>query len=97
MLQYEKIDVSEGIDTTKTSASKKYILCHYWYFKDVGFRFEPHVCNKCHDVLMTVYELKNTALINVKGVNFRCILWSISRDEAINRLDNSVFKDKGVL
>ena len=97
MLQYEKIDVSEGTDTTKTSASKKYILCHYWYFKDVGFRFEPHVWNKCHDVLMTVYELKNTALINVKGVNFRCILWSISRDEAINRLDNSVFKDKGVL
>ena len=97
MLQYEKIDVSEGIDTTKTSALKKCILCHYWYFKDVGFRFEPHVCNKCHDVLMTVYELKNTALINVKGVNFRCILWSISRDEAINRLDNSVFKDKGVL
>ena len=97
MLQYEKIDVSEGIDTTKTSASKKYILCHYWYFKDVGFRFELHVCNKCHDVLMTVYELKNTALINVTGVNFRCILWSISRDEAINRLDNSVFKDKGVL
>ena len=97
MLQYEKIDVSEGIDTTKTSASKKYILCHYWYFKDVGFRFELHICNKCHDVLMTVYELKNTALINVKGVNFRCILWSISRDEAINRLDNSVFKDKGVL
>ena len=97
MLQYKKIDVSEGIDTTKTSASKKYVLCHYWYFKDVGFRFEPHVCNKCHDVLMTVYELKNTALINVKGVNFRCILWSISRDEAINRLDNSVFKDKGVL
>ena len=97
MLQYEKIDVSEGFDTTKTSALKKCILCHYWYFKDVGFRFEPHVCNKCHDVLMTVYELKNTALINVKGVNFRCILWSISRDEAINRLDNSVFKDKGVL
>ena len=97
MLQYEKIDVSEGIDTTKTSASKKYILCHYWYFKDVGFRFEPHVCNKCHDVLMTVYELKNTTLINVKGVNFRCILWDISRDEAIDRLHNSVFKDKGVL
>ena len=25
------------------------MLCHYWYFKDVGFRFEPHVCNKCYD------------------------------------------------
>ena len=35
MLQYIKIDVSEGIDTNKTSASKECTLCHYWYFKDV--------------------------------------------------------------
>ena len=31
-------------------------------FKDVGFKFEPHVCNKCHDVLMTTYELKNISI-----------------------------------
>ena len=42
------------------------MLCHYWYFKDVGFKFEPHVCNKYHDVLMTVYELKNIAILNAK-------------------------------
>ena len=41
MLQYEKIDVSEGIDTNKTSASKKYMLFQYCYFKDVGFKFQP--------------------------------------------------------
>ena len=58
MLQYEKIDASEGIDTNKTSALKEYMLCYYWYFKDVGFKFEPHVCNKCHDILMSAYELK---------------------------------------
>ena len=75
MLQYEKIDVAEGIDTNKTSASKEYMLCHYWYFKDVGFKFEPHVCTKCHDVLMTAYELKTTTILNLKGVDFRCILW----------------------
>ena len=34
--------------------------------------------------------------MNVKGNDFRCILWGISRDEAVNRL-NSVLKDKGVL
>ena len=67
------------------------------YVKDVGFKFEPHVCNKCHDVLMTAYELKNIAILNVKGVDFRCILWGISRDEAVNRLNNSVLEDKGVL
>ena len=58
MLQYEKIDASEGIDTNKTSALKECTLCYYWYFKDVGFKFEPHVCNKCHDILMSAYELK---------------------------------------
>ena len=97
MLQYEKISISEGIDTNKTNASKECMVCHYWYFKDVGFKFERHVCNKYHDVLMTAYELKDIAILNVKGVDFRCILWGISRDETINRLNNSVLRDKGVL
>ena len=43
---------------------------------------------------MTAYELKSIEMFNVKGVDFRCILWVISRDEAINRLDNSVLDDK---
>ena len=97
MLQWEKIDVSEGTDTNKTSESKECILCHYWYFEDVGFKFERHVCNKCIDVLMTACELKNAAVLNVKGVDFRCILWGISRDEAVNRRNKSMLEDKGVL
>ena len=72
MLKYEANDISEGINTIKTSASKECMLCHYWYFKGVGFKFEPHVCNKRHDVLMTAYELKNIAILNAKGVGFRC-------------------------
>ena len=69
------------------------MLCHYWYFKAVEFKFEPHVCNKYHDVLVTAYELKDIAILNVKGVNFRFTLWSISRDEAVNRLNNSPQED----
>ena len=97
MLQYAKIDVSEGIDTNQTSASNERMLCHYWYFNDVGFKFEPHVCNKCYNALMTAYELENTAMLNVKGVVFRCILWGISRYEAVNKLNNSLLEDKDVL
>ena len=97
MLQYEKIDVSEGIDTNKISASKECMICHYWHFENVGFKFEPHVYNKCHNVLMPAYELKNTAILNVKGVDFSCILWVISKDEAVNRLNNSILEHKGVL
>ena len=97
MLKYEKIDISEGIDVSETSLSKECMLRHYWYFKDVGFKFEPNVCNKCHDVWMNAYDLKNIAILNVQGVDFNCILWGISRDEAVNRLNNSVLEDKGVL
>ena len=74
MLQYRKIDVSEEIYICKTNASKECMLCHNWHFKAVVFKFEPHVCNKCHDVLMTAYQLKNMAILNAKGVDFRCIL-----------------------
>ena len=37
MLRYKKIDVSEGIDVNKTSASKEYELYHYWFLKDIGY------------------------------------------------------------
>ena len=50
------------------------MLFHYWYFKEVGFKFEPHACNKYHDVLMTAYESKSIAILNVKDLDFRCIL-----------------------
>ena len=53
------------------------MLCHYWYFKDVGFKFEPYVCNKCHDVLMIAYKLKNIAILSAAEADFMCILGGI--------------------
>ena len=97
MLQYKKIDVSEGIDANKTSASKECELCHYWFFKDIGFKFEERVCNKCHDLLTIAYSLKDIAILNAKGATFRCILMGISKNEGLKRLNNSVTYDKGVL
>ena len=81
--------------------SKECELCHYSFFKDVGFRFKEHVCNECHDLLMTGYELKNIAILNVKGglllIVFCGVLvrMRLLRDE--NWLNNSVLQDKGVL
>ena len=43
MLYYDRIDVSEGIDVDKTSASKECDICHYWYFLNYGFKFQPNV------------------------------------------------------
>ena len=96
MLQYQKIDVSEGTDINETSASKECELCHYWFFKDTGFKFEVHVCNKCHDLLTMAYSLKNIAILNVKGATFRYILMGISKNEGLKKLNNSVTYDRGV-
>ena len=97
MLRYQKINISEGIDVNKTSESKECELFHYWFFKNIGFKFEEHVCNKCHDLLTMAYSLKNIAILNAKGATFRCILMGISKNEGLKRLNNSVAYDKGVL
>ena len=79
MLQYFKIDISEGIDVNTISASKECELCHYSLFKDIGFKFEEHVCNRCHDLLTMAYSLKNIAILSAKGATFKCLLMGISK------------------
>ena len=37
MLEYNRIDISDGIDVNKTTASKECDICHCYYFKDVVF------------------------------------------------------------
>ena len=97
MLQYERINVSEGIDINKSNKSKECMIFHYWCFRDIGYECELYVCNKCHDISMMAYELENIAILNVKGVDYRCFLWNIARNNAINRLNNSKLGDKGTL
>ena len=97
MLPYQTIDVSEEIDVNKTSTSKECELCHYWFFKDIGFKFDEHVCNKCQDLLTIAHSLKDIAILSAKGDTFRCILMGIGKNESLKRLNNSVTYDRGVL
>ena len=97
MLQYERINVSEGININKSNKSKKCMIFHYWYFKDIGYKFELYVCNKCHDISKMPYELEHIAVLNIKGVDYRCVLWNMTRHNAINRLNNSKLDDKSTL
>ena len=52
MIYYDKTDISDGIDVNNTSTSRDCVICHYWYFLDKRFKFQPTVCNGCHDLLM---------------------------------------------
>ena len=46
---------------------------------------------------MSVYDLKNIAILNAKGDDFRRILWGIGRDETVDRVNNSALEDKSLL
>ena len=69
------------------------MISHYWYFKDIGYKYEPHVCNGCHDLSMVVYDLNDFMISNLKGIDYRCYVFNISKSDAINLLNNSVIKE----
>ena len=57
MLQHERIDISEGTDVNKSNLSKECYICHYWYFKDIGFKYEPYLYNECQDLMQKAMGL----------------------------------------
>ena len=91
MLYYDRIEVSEGTDVNKTTALKEYDVCHYWYFLIFSFKVQPNVCNRCHDLLMSV-NLSDIAILNVRGSDYRLI----SKNEAINLMQNADLTEKSV-
>ena len=94
MLHYDRTDISETIDVNKTSTSKECIICHYWHFLDKVFKFQPDVCNGCHDVLMMFMNLSDISILNIHGADYRCVITGISKSEAVNLLQNAVLNEK---
>ena len=98
MLEYDRIDTSEGTDVNKTSLSKECDICHYWYFKGIGFKYEPYFCNGCHDLMQKDMSFNNVAIVYVKGNACRIHFWYMSKDDAIKIMNGSNLADKrGVL
>ena len=69
MVQYERIDVSKGIDLKKSNKSKECMICHYRYFKDIGYKYEP----------VMVYDLDDLMILNIKGVGYRSFVFNMSK------------------
>ena len=98
MLEYDRIDISEGINIKKTNASKECKICHYWDFKDIGFKYEPYLCNDCHGLMQNAVRFNDAAIVYVKGIAYRIHFWYMSKDDAINITNNSYVIDKmGIL
>ena len=69
MLEFDIIDMSEGIDINKTNESRRCIICTYYYFFTVNFRFQLKVCNECHDLIGKATSFTDTAIVSVKVNN----------------------------
>ena len=89
MIRYERIDVSEGIDFDRASKSLECMICHYWYFKDVGYKYQPYVVMD----VMIVQNLSDFIILTVKNVDYRCYIVDVDKKDAINLLNNSVLNN----
>ena len=92
MISYERIDksegIGEGIDFNKGENSVKCMICNDYYFKDIGFKYQPYVCNGCHDFSMTVQNLSDFFVVNITGVD---------KKAGVFILNNSDLSDKDIL
>ena len=94
MLYFDRTDVSERTDVNKTSASKECDICHYWYFLNFSFKFQPNVYNRCHGLLMMSMNLSNIAILSIKCSNYCCIISLISKTDVINLMENGDLSEK---
>ena len=94
MLEYDRYDISEGIDINKTNLSKECDICNYWYFKNIGFKYEPYLCNSCHDLMQKARSFNNIAIVYFKGNVYRIHFWYMSKDDAIHVMNGSNLIDK---
>ena len=98
MLEYDRIDISEGIDVNKTNASKEWKICHYWYFKDINFKYEPHLCNGCHRLMQKAVSFNDVAIVYIKESAYRIHFWYMSKDDVTNMMKNATLIEKmGIL
>ena len=98
MLKYKRTDISEEIDVNKTNLSKECNTCYYWHFKDIGFKYEPYLCNGSHNLMQNAMSFDNITIAYVKENAYRINFWYMSKDDAINIMNGSILLDKrGVL
>ena len=78
--------------------SKECDICRYWYFRNIGFKYEPYLCHGCHDLMQKGMSFNIVAIVHVKGSAYRIHFWYMRKDDAINIMTGSNLVDKrGIL
>ena len=95
MLEYDRIDISEGIDIKKCKeTSKECSLCKFCYFLDKNFNYGPYLCDGCYDISMKAVSMQNLTIINHNG-NHYCVNFAfMSKKDAYGLVKNAVIMVK---
>ena len=65
---------------------------------DIGFKYEPYLCNGCHDLMQKTMSFNDVAIVYVKGSAYRMHFWYMSKNIAISLINDSNLVDvNGVL
>ena len=95
MLEYDRIDISEGIDTKKCiETSRECSLCKFYYFLNKNFNYGPYLCNGSYDMSLKAISMQNLAIINHNGNHYRVNFAFISIKDAFSLIKNAVITDK---
>ena len=99
MVEYDRIDISEGIDVNISGVnSRECRLCYYYYFLDINFNYQKYLCDGCHDMIMKVNNMQNLAIAYNEGNAYRINFVFMSKNDAFNLIKNSnIIDKKGVL
>ena len=98
MLEYDRIDISEGIDINKRNKSKECMLCHYWYFLYNNFSYGLYLCDGCYNIMQKSNNFKNIAIVYVKKSAYKIYFPYMSkRKENILMTNSNLIDKKGAL
>ena len=88
MSEYIRIGIYEVIDINKSNESHRCVICNYYYFLNVNSKFQPKVCDGCHNLIQTSVSFNDAAIGSVKGNDHRTHFWYISKNEEIKFSEN---------
>ena len=98
MLEYDRLNISEGIDVDMSDKSNECMLCPYWYFLNKNFSYGPYLCDGYYDIMQKSIKFKNIAIVHVRKSAYRIYFQHMSKHEAKKLMENSNLIDKeGVL
>ena len=99
MLEYDRIDISEGIDINKCKeTSRKCSLCKFYYFLDKNFKYCPYLCYGCYNMSMKMVSTQNLTIINHNGNYYRVIFAFMTKKDAYNLIKNAIIMgEKGII